>query len=93
MEAAEPEALLDFTVCRADKWQDVKPLKPKPIPPAALQAYKDRLAERRAAEAAKARAPIVWEGPFDDVYQRAMALLDGDGLGDKIDGKAGLLTL
>lgn len=93
MEAATPGALLDFTDCRADKWQDVKPLKAQPIPPAALQAYKDRLAERRADEAAKRRQPIVWEGPFDDVYQRAMALLDSQGPGDKIDGGAGILAL
>jgi len=94
MEDAAPGVVLDFTTCRADKWQDVKPMVAKPIPSDALKAYRERVAARQAAEDAKARKPIVWEGAYDDVYDSAMALLDdSDGVQDNLGGRTALLAL
>jgi len=94
MADAAPEALLDFSSCRADKWQDIKPLKANPIPAGALKAYRERIAARHAAEEARAANPIVWEGQYDDVYQRAMEMLDAtDGLHNRLAGTTAILAL
>lgn len=94
MEHAQPEAILDFSVCRADTRQEIKPMQAKPIPPHALKAYRERVAARRAAEDAQRRVPIVWEGPYDDTYHSAMTMLDADD-GQYVDptGKTGVLVL
>jgi hypothetical protein len=94
MESAQPEAVLDFSVCRSDTWQEIKPIKAAPIPPAALKAFRERVAARRAAEDARKRPPIVWQGQFDDTYFSAMALLDADeGVPVDAAGKSGILML
>lgn len=94
MENAAPGALLEFTTCRADKWQDIKPMAVQPIPADALKAYRARVAMRQAEEDAKARNPIVWQGAFDDVYNSAMALLDDAiGVQDTLGGRTAILAL
>jgi hypothetical protein len=94
MENAAPGDLLEFTACRADKWQDIKPIAAKPIPSDALKAYRARVAARQAAEDAKARDPIVWQGMYDDVYDSAMALLnDTTGVQDNLGGRTAILGL
>lgn len=47
------------------------------IPADRLAAYHARLAERRVREAAQQRPPVVWEGLYDELYERGMAWLDG----------------
>lgn len=94
MEAAEPEQVLDFSLCRADKWQDVKPLKATPIPSGALKTFRERLAARHAAEDARRTSPIVWHGQYDAMYHDAMARLDATGkFGDNLAGSSAILAL
>lgn len=95
MESAQPESLLDFSVCRADAWQDVKPMQSKPLPAAAVKAFRERLAARHKLEDERnrARPPIVWEGTYDDTYHQAMAMLDADEGGPVSVGAAGVLVL
>lgn len=94
MENAEPGAVLEFATCRADKWQDIKPMASKPIPSNALAAFRARVAARQAAEDAKVRKPIVWQGAYDDVYDSAMALLDdAAGVQDNLGGRIAVLAL
>jgi hypothetical protein len=94
MENAEPGALLEFATCRPDRWQDIKPIAAKPIPSSALKAYRERIAARQAAEDAKRRPPIVWQGAYDDVYVSAMAMLDDEsGLQENLGGRTAILAL
>lgn len=53
----------------------VLPMKPK-LPSAAVAAYRERLAARNLREVATRRPPIVWEGVYDELYERGMAMLD-----------------
>jgi hypothetical protein len=93
MAEAQPQDLLDFSVCRADNWKDIKPIAAKPLPAAAVKAYRERLAARNLREAAQKRPPIVWEGAFDEAYHRAMAILDSDDGGAMTIGNSGVLVL
>lgn len=94
MENAEPGSVLEFTTCRPDRWQDIKPIAAKAIHSDALRAYRERVAARQAAEDAKRRAPIVWQGAYDDVYETAMTMLDeASGLQDNLGGRTAILAL
>lgn len=94
MDDATPEAMLDFSSCRADRWQDIKPLKTNPIQSDALKAHRERIATRHAAEDAKMTTPIIWQGQYDDVYFRAMDMLDAtEAIVSKLSNNPAILAL
>lgn len=90
MEEAVPDELLDFSTCRQDLFNDVKPIALKLIPKTAIEAFQNKLAVSRAKKLAQ---PVIqWGGVYDEVYEQAMQYLDEKGNSNAVAG-SGILTL
>lgn len=69
--------MIDFSACRQDLFNDVKPIALKPIPKTAIEAFQNKLAVSRAKKLAQ---PVIqWGGVYDEVYEQAMQYLDEKG--------------
>lgn len=90
MEDAVPQSVLDFSSCRSDVYQQLKPVVMRPLPPEEIKKFRAKLFNRRRTRTT--RRTIQWEGPYDEVYAQAMRYLDEDE--DKeAAGKKGVLKL
>ncbi len=90
MSEARPGEMLDFSGCERLEFSSVKPIKMNPIDQKAASTLLKRLQER-VAKRKRSGSKVVWEGPFDEIYSRAVAELTGDPLEDGLKGRAGIV--
>lgn len=88
MMAAVPGAVLDFSTCRKADSTDFRPVSMLPLRPKAVKKVRERL--RALIQARKIGYQKITEGPYDEIYFRALAELEGDPLETGIKGTAEL---
>jgi len=88
MRAAAPGSVLDFSTCRKADSTDFRPVTMLPLRPKAVKKVRERL--RALIQARKVGYQAIAEGPYDEIYFRALAELEGEPLETGIKGTAEL---
>lgn len=87
MRDAKPGDALDFSGCQRLSFSSIKPLKMKPIDSNISSALLRKLQERATAKK-HTISKVVWEGPYDDVYEQGIAELSDEPLEPGLRGRA-----
>lgn len=88
MMAAAPGSVLDFSICRKADSMDFRPVTMLPLRPKAVKKVRERL--RALIQARKGGYQEITEGPYDEIYFRALVELEGEPLETGIQGTAEL---